>query len=53
MAQNSCKTKLKSLALPNSFGPTGEYTYLLDYHGLSSEKIFLSINTILEKENLN
>ena len=53
IAQNNCKTKFKSLALPNSFGPTGEYAYLLDYHGLSSEKIFLSINSILEKEDLN
>ena len=52
IAQNNCKIKFKPLALPNSFGPTGEYNYLLDHHGLSSEKIYSSISNILRQENL-
>ena len=47
IAQNNCKAKLFPLALPNSFGPTGEYQYLLDHHGLTGDKIFLSIKEFL------
>ena len=28
-----------SISLPDNFGPTGTYKYLLDYHGLTGEKI--------------
>ena len=47
IAQNNCKAKLFPIALPNSFGPTGEYQYLLDYHGLTGDKIFMAIKEIL------
>ena len=47
IAQNNCKAKLFPIALPNSFGPTGEYQYLLDYHGLTGDKIFTAIKEIL------
>ena len=46
LAQNNCKAKLVPLALPNSFGPTGDYQFLLDHHGLTGDKIFLSIKGI-------
>ena len=52
IAQNGIKVKFKPMALPNSFGPTGEYNYLLEHHGLTGEQIFLNIKKILEQENL-
>ncbi len=39
IASNSIKTNLFSISLPDKFGPTGTYNYLLDYHGLTGEKI--------------
>ena len=27
------------ITLPDAFGPTAEYGYLLDYHGLTAEKV--------------
>ena len=45
--KNNCRAKLFPIALPNSFGPTGEYQYLLDYHGLTGDKIFMAIKEIL------
>ena len=39
IASNSIKTNLFSISLPDKFGPTGTYSYLLDYHGLTGEKI--------------
>ena len=47
IAQNNCRAKLFPIALPNSFGPTGEYRYLLDHHGLTGDKIFTAIKEIL------
>ena len=37
------KPKLLPITLPDSFGPTGTYEYLLDYHGLNSQKIVKKI----------
>lgn len=39
IASNYLKTHLLSVALPDAFGPTGTYSYLLDYHGLTGKKI--------------
>ena len=39
IAQHSIKCRLLTIGLPDFFGPTGTYDYLLDYHGLSGEKI--------------
>ena len=47
IAQNNFRGKLFPIALPNSFGPTGEYRYLLDHHGLTGDKIFTAIKEIL------
>ena len=52
IAQNNCKAQLLPLALPNSFGPTGEYQYLLDHHGLTGDKIFQMLKKILKNENM-
>ena len=34
--KNRIKTELLSISLPDKFGPTGTYDYLLKYHGLDS-----------------
>ena len=39
MHQKNINSKIKSISLPNTFGPTGDYNFLLNYHGLVSEKI--------------
>ena len=39
IASNCPKTNLFPIALPDAFGPTGTYNYLLDYHGLTGQKI--------------
>ena len=39
IATNSIKSKLLRIGLPDSFGPTGDYNFLLDYHGLTGAKI--------------
>ena len=39
MALHSISSKLIPIALPDKFGPTGTYKFLLDHHGLTSEKI--------------
>ena len=47
----SCpNTTLTSIALPDSFGPTGTYNYLLDYHGLTGQKIANKILKIFENK---
>ena len=46
---NSHNSKLLSIALPDSFGPTGTYNYLLDFHGLTGSKIAKKIITFLKK----
>ena len=37
--KNKIKTELSSISLPDKFGPTGKYDYLLKYHGLDSKNI--------------
>ena len=46
---NSHNSKLLRIALPDSFGPTGTYNYLLDFHGLTGSKIAKKIITFLKK----
>jgi len=41
--------KILPIALPDNFGPTGTYTYLLDYYGLTGVKIAERIKTFLMK----
>jgi len=36
------------LSLPDEFGPTGEYSFLLNFHKLSSKKIFSEISKFLK-----
>jgi len=48
MAKSNCKSKLTSIALPDSFGPTGTYNYLLDFHGLTGHKIAEKILNVLK-----
>lgn len=33
------RINIQSITLPDNFGPTGKYDYLINYHGLSSKKI--------------
>jgi len=37
--KNGIKTELLSISLPDKFGPTGTYDYLLKYHGLDSNTL--------------
>mgnify|MGYP001166390600 FL=1 len=48
IARSSNNTILTSIALPDRFGPTGTYNYLLDYHGLTGKKIAEKILSILK-----
>jgi transketolase len=48
IAKSNCKSKLTSIALPDSFGPTGTYNYLLDFHGLTGHKITEKILNVLK-----
>ncbi len=43
--------KVLAINLPDQFGPTGTYNYLLDYHGLTGVKIAKRIEKIYEKIN--
>jgi transketolase len=40
--------KILPIALPDNFGPTGTYAYLLDYYGLTGEKIAERVQTFLK-----
>ena len=44
------KSELLSITLPDKFGPTGTYDYLLKIHGLNSESITKRIIKMLKKK---
>jgi transketolase len=46
---NFQKKKLATISLPDKFGPTGDYNYLLDYHKLTSSHITKRIEKFLKK----
>ena len=46
IAKSGLKKNFISISLPEKFGPTGTYEYLLNYHGLTSDKI---VKKILKK----
>ncbi len=48
--KNKIKTRLFSISLPDKFGPTGTYDYLLKYHGLDSENITNKIIKFAKKK---
>ena len=48
--KNNIKTRLFSISLPDKFGPTGTYDYLLKYHGLDSESITKKIIKFVNKK---
>lgn len=48
IATSCLNTRLTTIALPDSFGPTGTYNYLLDFHGLTGQKIAEKILKILK-----
>ena len=43
------KANLFPIALPDRFGPTGTYNYLLEYHGLIGKKIAINILNFLKQ----
>ena len=49
ISQNRIKTELSSISLPDKFGPTGNYDYLLKYHGLNAESIKKRIIALVKK----
>ena len=48
--KNGIKSRLFSISLPDKFGPTGTYDYLLKYHGLDSENITKKIIKLVKKK---
>ncbi|WP_440938042.1 transketolase family protein [Candidatus Pelagibacter sp.] len=49
ISKNSFKAKLLNIALPDKFDKTGSYNFLIDYHGLSGNKISKKILKFLKK----
>ena len=49
IAKHSIKCQFLTIGLPDLFGPTGTYDYLIDYHGLNGEKIAKKIINFLKK----
>ena len=47
LTTNNLKSELLKIALPDKFGPTGDYNYLLDFHGLVDKKITKKIFNFL------
>lgn len=47
--KNGIKTDLFSFSLPDKFGPTGTYDFLLKYHSLDFKSITKKIIKILNK----
>lgn len=48
--KNRIKTKLFSISLPDKFGPTGTYDYLLKHHGLDSDSLTKEIIKLFKKK---
>jgi len=46
------KKKILSITLPDKFGPTGDYNFLIDYHGLSNKKIEIKIKNFFTYNEL-
>ncbi len=46
-ATHKISKNLISISLPDKFGPTGTYNYLMDFHGLTGEKIAKKIKNEL------
>lgn len=51
IAKNKFINNFLSIALPDKFGPTGTYDYLLNYHGLTGPKIAKKINNWIKKNS--
>jgi len=50
LIKNQINSKLFSISLPDKFGPTGTYDYLLKYHALDSDSITKKIIKIFKKK---
>lgn len=48
--KNKLQADFLSISLPDKFGPTGTYDYLLKYHGLNSESIANKIIQFVKKK---
>ena len=48
--KNGIKTDLLTISLPDKFGPTGTYDYLLKYHGLDSDSLTKKIIKLVKKK---
>jgi len=51
IVKNKLINTFLSISLPDKFGPTGTYDYLLNYHGLTGNKIAKKINNWLKKNS--
>ena len=48
--KNRSNIKLFSISLPDKFGPTGTYDYLLKHHGLDSDSLTKKIIKLFKKK---
>ena len=48
--KNRIRTKLFSISLPDKFGPTGTYDFLLKHHSLDSDSITKEIIKLFKKK---
>ena len=51
LVKHSIKKKILPITLPDKFGPTGDYHFLIDYHGLSNKKIENKIKKFLKSND--
>ena len=52
LVKHSIKKKILPITLPDKFGPTGDYNFLIDYHGLSNKKIEIKIKNFFTYNEL-
>lgn len=52
IVKHSIKKKILSITLPDKFGPTGDYNFLINYHGLSYKKIEIKIKSFFNNNEL-
>jgi transketolase len=49
IVKNKIDTNFHSISLPDNFGPTGDYNFLLEYYGLNRKNIKKKIQKFLKK----
>ena len=50
IAKHKINTNLRTISLPDKFGPTGNYDYLLNHYGLNSSGIAKEVSKFIKKK---